>query len=162
VLIEVGPQPSPGMVPSRPRRRGRQIRDRRCGGCRTDQASEEGGEGGRSRFGGQGAATGHLGLGRDRHTVNPRRHGERFGTWETHASQRSLDLQTAGDPRPEGTRFHHCPESARQLDPGDLGEEPGAEEHPLERRTQVTQAPVRQECVIEHTWQRIACGDALS
>ena len=33
----------------------------------------------------------------DRHTVNPRRHGQRFRTWETHASQRSLDLQTAGE-----------------------------------------------------------------
>jgi len=102
VLIKVGPQSSPGMVPSRPRRRGRQIGDRRWGGCRSDQASEEGREGGRSRFGGQRTATRHLGLGRDRHTVNPRRHGQRLRTWETHAGQRSLDLQAAGYPRLEG------------------------------------------------------------
>ena len=162
VLIKVGPQSSPGMVPSRPRRRGRQIGDRRWGGCRSDKASEEGREGGRSRFGGQRTATRHLRLGRDRHTVNPRCHSQRFRTWETHASQRSLDLQTAGEPRLEGTRLHHCPETARQLDPDDLGKESGAEDHPLDRRTQVTQTPVRQERVIEHTWQRIAFGNALS
>jgi len=143
VLIKVGPQSPPGMVPSRPRRRGRQIGDRRWGGCRSDQASEEGREGGRSRFGGQGTATRHLHLGRDRHTVNPRRHGQRFRTWETHASQRSLDLQTADDPSLEGTRFHHCPVTARQLDSDDVGKVSGAEEHPLDRRTQVTQTPVR-------------------
>jgi len=143
VLIKVGPQSSPRMVPSRPRRRGHQIEDSRWGGCRTDQASEEGREGGRSRFGGQRTAARHLRLGRDRHTVNPRRHGQRFRTWETHASQRSLDLQTAADPRLEGTRFYHCPETARQFDPDDLGKESGAEEHPLERRTQITQTPVR-------------------
>src|SRR5205814_1093078 len=45
VLIQVGPQSPPGMVPSRPRRRGRQIGDRRWGGCRSDQASEEGRDG---------------------------------------------------------------------------------------------------------------------
>ena len=104
----------------------------------------------------------HVRLGRDRHTVNPRRHGQRFRTWETHASQRSLDLQTAGDPGLEGTRFHHCPETARQLDSDDVGKVSGAEEHPLEWRTQVTQTPVREDCVIEHTWQRIAAsGNAL-
>jgi hypothetical protein len=82
---------------------------------------------------------------------------------ETHASQRSLDLQTAGDPRLERTRFHHCPETARQLDPDDLRKESGAEDHPLDRRTQVTQTPVREEPVIEHTWQRTAAsGNALS
>lgn len=37
------------------------------------------------------------------------------------ASQRSLDLQAAGDPRLGGTRFHHCPETARQFDSDDLG-----------------------------------------
>ncbi len=42
VLIKVGPQSSPGMVPSRPRRRERQIGDRRWGGCRSDQASDPG------------------------------------------------------------------------------------------------------------------------
>jgi hypothetical protein len=31
----------------------------------------------------------------------PRRHGHRFRTWETHTGQRSLDLQTAGNPRLE-------------------------------------------------------------
>ena len=71
--------------------------------------------------------------------MHPRRHGQWFRTWETYAGQRSLDLQTGGDPGLEGTRFHHCPETARQLDPDDLGKESGAEEHPLERRTQVTQ-----------------------
>ena len=161
VLIKVGPQSSPRMVPSRPRRRGHQIEDSRWGGCRTDQASEEGREGGRSRFGGQRTAARHLRLGRDRHTVNPRRHGQRFRTWETHASQRSLDLQTAGDPSLEGTRFHHCPKTARQLDSDDIGKVSGAEEHPLERRTQITQTPVREERVIEHTRQRIAFGNVL-
>jgi len=71
-------------------------------------------------------------------------------------------LQTAGDPRLEGTCFHHCPETARQLDPDDVGQEPEAEEHPLERRSQVPQTPVREERVIEHTWQSIAFGSALS
>jgi hypothetical protein len=162
VLIKAGPQSSPGMIPSRPRRRGHQARDRRWGGRRTDQASEEGREGGRSCFGGQKTATRHLRLGRDRHIVHPRRHGQRFRTWETRASQRSLDLQTAGYPRLEGTRLHHCPQTARQLDPDDLGQESRPEEHPLEPPTQVTQTPVREERVIEHTWQRIAFGNALS
>jgi hypothetical protein len=94
--------------------------------------------------------------------VHPRRPGERFRTWETHAGQRRLDLQTAGDPRLDGTRFHHRPQTARQLDPDDIGEVSRAEEHPLERRTQVTQTPVRQERVIEHTWQRIAFGNERS
>jgi hypothetical protein len=94
--------------------------------------------------------------------VNPRRHGQRFRTWETHASQRSLDLQTAGDPRLEGTRLHHRPQTVRQLDPDDVGKVSGAEEHPLDRRTQVTQTPVREERIIEHTRQRIAFGNALS
>ena len=80
----------------------------------------------------------------------------------THPSQRSLDLQTAGDPRLEGTRFHHCPQTARQLDPDHLGKESGAEEHPVAGLTQMTQTPVRQERVIKHTWQRIAFGNALS
>jgi hypothetical protein len=94
--------------------------------------------------------------------VNPRRHGQRFRTWETHASQHSLDLQTAGDPRLEGTRFHHCPETAGQLDSDDVGQESGPEEHAVEPHAQVTQTPVREECVIEHTWQRIAAsGNAL-
>ena len=57
--------------------------------------------------------------------------------------------------------FARLPETARQLGPDDLGKESGAEEHPLERRTQVTQTPVRKERVIEHTWQRIAFGNAL-
>lgn len=76
-------------------------------------------------------------------TVNPRRRGQRFRTWEADASQRRLDLQTARDPRLEGTRFHHCPQTARQLDSDNVGKESGAEEHPLDRRTQVTQTPVR-------------------
>lgn len=80
---------------------------------------------------------------------------------DAQASQSSLDLQTTGDPRLEGTRFHDCPETARQLDPDDLGKNSGAEEHSLERRTQVVQTPVRYERLIEHTWQRIAWGDAL-
>ena len=79
----------------------------------------------------------------------------------SHRGQYSLDLQTVGDPRLEGTRFHHRPQTARQLDPDDLGKESGAEEHPPERCAQVTQAPVRQKRVIEHTWQRIAFGNAL-
>jgi len=162
VLIKVGPQSSPGMVSSRPRWRGHQIGDSRWGGCRTDQASEEGREGSCSCFGRQRTAARHFRLGRDRHAVNPRRHGQRFRTWEARAGQRSLDLQAAGDPRLEGTRFHHCPQTARQLDPDDLGKESGAEEHAVQRRTQVTQTPVREEPVIEHTWQRnAASGNAL-
>ena len=128
------------------------------GGCRSDQPSEEGREGRRSRSGGQRTATRHLRLGRDRHPVNPRRRGQRFRAREAHASQRSLDPQTAGDPRLEGTRLHHCPETARQLDPDDVGKESGAEEHPLERRTQVPQTPVREERVVEHTRQRMRGG----
>jgi hypothetical protein len=42
----------------------------------------------------------------------------------------------------------------RQLDSDDVGQVSGPKEHPLERRTQVTQTPVREERVIEHTRQR--------
>jgi len=80
-------------------------------------------------LGGQRTATRHFRLGRDCHTVHPRRHGQWFRTWETYAGQRSLDLQTAGDPRLEGTRFHHCPETAGQLDSDDVGQVSGPEEH---------------------------------
>ena len=150
------------MVPSRPRWRGHQIGDSRWGGCRTDQASEEGREGSCSCFGRQRTATRHFGLGRDRHPVHPRRPGQRFRTRETRAGQRGLDLKTAGDPRLERTRLHHCPQTARQLDPDDLGKEPGAEQHTVWRRAQVTQAPVREEPVVEHTRQRNAAhGNAL-
>ena len=73
-----------------------------------------------------------------------------------HGPAPSLDLQAAGDPRLEGTRFHHRPQTAGQLDSDDVGQVSGPEEHPLDRRTQVTHTPTRQERVIEHTWQRIA------
>jgi hypothetical protein len=53
--------------------------------------------------------------------------------------------------------------TAGQLDSDDVGRVSGPEEHAVERHPQVTQTPVREEFVIEHTWQRIAAsGNALS
>ena len=96
------------------------------------------------------AAAGQLRLGGDGHPVDPRGRGQWFGAWETGLSQCSLDLHTADDPRLEATRLHHDTQTAGQLDPDDLGEEPGAEEHAVRGLTQVLPAPPVEECVVEH------------
>jgi lincosamide nucleotidyltransferase A/C/D/E len=83
--------------------------------------------------------------------MNPCRARERLGTWETQAGQFGLYPQTARDSRLEGTSLDHHVQTARQLDSDDLGEVSRAEEHALERRIQVTQTPVREERIIEHT-----------
>jgi len=155
VLITVGPQSPPRVVPGSPRRRRRQALDSRCGGGCSDQAGEEHREGSCSRLAGHRTPTRHLPLGRDRHTSDPRDPGQRLGTGKPHIGQRSLDLKTTGDPRLEGTRFHHSPDTVGQLDSNDVGEETGPEQHLLERRTQVTQTPVPEKGIIEHTRQPI-------
>jgi hypothetical protein len=68
-----------------------------------------------------------------------------------------LYAQTASDSRLEGTSLDHHVQTAQQLDSDYLGNVPGAEEHPFERRIHVTQTPVREERIIEHTEQYRRC-----
>lgn len=162
VLIEVRPQAPPGVVPSAPRRRGREVGDTRWGGCSPDEASEEGRERRRSSVGRQRLATGHRRLGRDREPANPCRGRQRLRAGKPRASQRRLDAHTASDARLEPASLHHHVQTAGQLDPDNLGDVPGAEEHAFERRTKVSQTPVREDRIVQHTVQYHSTGSAGS
>jgi hypothetical protein len=83
-------------------------------------------------------------------------------TWETGAGQLGLYAQTASNSRLEGPSLDHHVQTARQLDSDDLGQVPGAEEHVFDRRIHVTQTPVPEERIIEHTEHYYGSGNDLS
>jgi hypothetical protein len=82
-------------------------------------------------------------------------------TWETGTGQLGLYAQTTSDSRLEGPSLDHHVQTAQQLDPDDLGKVPGAEEHVFGRRIQVTQTPVREGRIVQHTEQYYGSGNVL-
>ena len=91
VLVKVGPESSSEVVPPRPRRRGRQIRDARVVGCRLDQACQESREPSHAVLGAERLASGHRHFCGDRQVANPGRRCQRPRARETCVGQLGLD-----------------------------------------------------------------------
>jgi hypothetical protein len=74
------------------------------------------------------------------------------------SGQLGLDAHTARDARLEPTSLDHHVKTAGQLDPDNLGDVPGAEEHVVDRRIKVLQTPVREDRIVQHTPQYHSTG----